>query len=125
MKKELLSPVGNFASLKATIHNGADAVYLGGKKFGARAYADNFSEEEMLRAIKYCHLYNVKIYVTINTMIYERELEECMHYIRFLHQNNVDAVIMQDMGLIAMVRNKFPNLEIHASTQCIIIIKNN
>lgn len=117
MKKELLSPVGNFASLKAAIHNGADAVYLGGKKFGARAYADNFSEEEMLRAIKYCHLYNVKIYVTINTMIYERELEECMHYIRFLHQNNVDAVIMQDIGLIAMVRNKFPNLEIHASTQ--------
>ena len=117
MKKELLSPVGNFESLKQAIHNGADAVYLGGKKFGARAFADNFTEEEMIRAIKYCHLYGVKIYVTINTIIYESELEECLNYIRFLHQNNVDAIIMQDIGLIKLTREKFPNLEIHASTQ--------
>lgn len=117
MKKELLSPVGNWASLEQAIHNGCDAVYLGGKKFGARAYADNFSDSEMMKAIKYCHLYGVKIYVTINTMIYENEVEECLNYIRFLHQNNVDALIMQDLGLIKLVREKFPNLEIHASTQ--------
>lgn len=117
MKKELLSPVGNKESLLAAIHNGCDAVYLGGKKFGARAYADNFNESEMVKAIKYCHLYGVKIYVTINTMIYETELEGCLEYIRFLHQNNVDAVIMQDLGLIKLVRDKYPNLEIHASTQ--------
>lgn len=117
MKKELLSPVGNWDSLEQAIHNGCDAVYLGGKKFGARAYADNFNEEEMVKAIKYCHLYGVKIYVTVNTMIYETELEECLHYIRFLHQNNVDAIIMQDLGLIKLVRETYPNLEIHASTQ--------
>lgn len=117
MKKELLSPVGNWESLEQAIHNGCDAVYLGGKKFGARAYADNFNEEEMVKAIKYCHLYGVKIYVTVNTMIYEIELEECLHYIRFLHQNNVDAIIMQDLGLIKLVRETYPNLEIHASTQ--------
>ena len=117
IKKELLSPVGNFESLKQAVSNGADAVYLGGKKFGARAFADNFNEEEMVNAIKYCHLYDVKIYVTVNTMIYEKELEECLNYIGFLHQNNVDAVIMQDLGLIKMVRKTYPNLEIHASTQ--------
>ncbi len=117
MKKELLSPVGNWNSLVEAIHNGCDAVYLGGKKFGARAFADNFSEEELIKAIKYCHLYGVKIYVTVNTMIYETELEDCLNYIRVLHKNNVDAIIMQDLGLIKLVRDKFPNLEIHASTQ--------
>lgn len=117
MKKELLSPVGNYESLIAAIHNGCDAVYLGGKKFGARAYSNNFNNEEMIKAIKYCHLYNVKIYVTVNTLIYETEINEVIDYLRFLHQNNVDAVIMQDLGLITLIREKFPNLEIHASTQ--------
>jgi len=116
-KKELLSPVGNYESLLQAVHNGADAVYLAGKRFGARAFANNFTEDELLYAIKYCHLYNVKIYVTVNTIIYEQELDECINYIRFLHQNNVDAVILQDLGLIKIVREKFPNLEIHASTQ--------
>ena len=116
-KKELLAPVGNYESLVQAVQNGADAVYLGGKKFGARAFANNFTEEELISAIKYCHLYNVKIYVTVNTIIYEQEIEECINYIRFLHQNNVDAVILQDLGLIKVVREKFPNLEIHASTQ--------
>lgn len=117
MKKELLSPVGNMDSLYQAIHNGCDAVYLGGKKFGARAYADNFNEEELISTIRYCHLYGVKIYITVNTMIYETELDECLEYIRFLHKNNVDAIIMQDLGLIKQVREIFPNLEIHASTQ--------
>ncbi len=116
-KKELLAPVGNCETLVQAVLNGADAVYLAGKKFGARAFANNFTNEELQWAIKFCHLYGVKIYVTINTMIYEDEMNECLNFIRFLHQSNVDAVILQDLGLIKIVREKFPNLEIHASTQ--------
>ena len=71
MKKELLAPAGSFETLKQAIHNGADAVYLAGKNYGARKFANNFDEEEMIQAIKYCHLYGVKIYVTVNTLIYD------------------------------------------------------
>lgn len=118
MKKvELLIPVGNKECLYAAIHNGADAVYLGGKKFGARAYSNNFDQEEMCEAIKLCHLYGVKIYVTVNTMIYNNEISEVIEYLNFLHTNGVDAVIMQDTGLIALTRKIIPDLEIHVSTQ--------
>lgn len=117
MKKELLAPAGDFETLKQAIHHGADAIYLGGKKFGARKFASNFDEEEMVRAIKYCHLYGVKIYVTVNTMIYEDELDEVIEYVSFLHHAHVDAIIIQDIGLIKVLRKKFPNLELHASTQ--------
>lgn len=116
-KVELLVPVGNKETLYAAIHNGADAVYLGGKKFGARAYANNFTEEELKEAIKLCHLYNVKIYVTVNTMIYNHEVEEIIAYLNFLYENNVDAVIMQDLGIINLTRKLIPNLSIHISTQ--------
>lgn len=115
--KELLIPVGNMDCLKVAINAGADAVYLGGKKFGARAFANNFDDEEMINAIKLCHLYGVKIYVTVNTMIYESELDSVLDYLKFLHINGVDAVIVQDIGLIAAAREFLPNLEIHASTQ--------
>lgn len=117
MKKELLAPAGDFETLKQAVHHGADAIYLGGKKFGARKFASNFDEEEMIHAISYCHLYGVKIYVTVNTMIYEEELEEVIKYVSFLHHHFVDAIIVQDLGLIRILRKKFPNLEIHASTQ--------
>ena len=117
-KIELLSPAGSFEALKQAIHNGANAVYLGGKKFGARAYAQNFNNEELVEAIKYAHLYDTKIYITINTIIYEDEFEDALNYIEFLHKNNVDAVIMQDIGLMKKVHERFPNLTIHASTQC-------
>ena len=117
MKKELLSPVGSIASLYQAVHNGADAVYLGGKKFGARMFADNFNEEELIKAINYCHLYGVKIYITVNTVIFDNEVEDFIKYIEFLYVNGVDAVIMQDIGMISLVREKFPELEIHASTQ--------
>lgn len=116
-KAELLIPVGNVECLHAAIHNGADAVYLGGKKFGARAYSNNFDENEMINAIKLCHLYGVKIYVTVNTMIYNSEVKEVIEYLNFLYTNNVDAVIMQDNGLIELTRKLLPNLEIHVSTQ--------
>lgn len=115
--KELLVPVGSMDALKVAINNGADAVYLGGKKFGARAFATNFDEEEMINAIKLCHLYGVKIYVTVNTLIFEREFEEVYNYCLFLHENGVDAIIVQDIGLIKYLRETLPNLEIHASTQ--------
>ena len=118
MKKvELLSPVGNMEMLYQAVHNGADAVYLAGKRFGARKYANNFDDEEIIYAIKYCHLYGVKVYVTVNTMIYESELDDVLEYLKFLHINGVDAIIMQDIGLISKVRYYLPNLEIHASTQ--------
>ena len=116
-KIELLSPAGDMECLISAVNNGADAVYLGGKKFGARHFAANFDNDEMIKAIKYCHLYGVKIYVTVNTMVYEEEIEEALDYIEFLYDNNVDALIMQDIGLISLVRKKFPNMEIHASTQ--------
>lgn len=119
MKKvELLSPVGNMEMLYQAIHNGADAVYLAGTLYGARKFAKNFTCEELAEAIGYAHLYGVKVYVTVNTLIYEDEFDDVIRYLLFLHQNGVDAVIVQDMGLIRVIREKFPNLEVHASTQC-------
>ena len=114
---ELLAPVGNMDCLKAAINAGADAVYLAGRNFGARSFAGNFSNEELLEAIKTCHLYGVKVYVTVNTLIYDNEVERFINYIDFLHRNNIDAVIMQDIGMIDLVRKTYPNLEVHASTQ--------
>ena len=119
MKKvELLSPVGNKEMLYQAIHNGADAIYLSGKLYGARKFAKNFTNEELVDVIKYAHLYDVRVFVTVNIMIYENELEDALEYIEFLYKNQVDALIMQDIGLITLVRKYYPNLEIHASTQC-------
>jgi len=117
MLHELLVPVGNYESLVQAINNGADAVYLGGKKFGARAFANNFTLEELDNATKLCHLYGVKIYVTVNTLMYENEINEALEYVKELHKIGVDALIMQDIGLINLVHQILPNLEIHASTQ--------
>lgn len=115
--KELLSPAGNIQCLKAAINNGADACYLGGKSFGARAFAGNFTNEELKEATQYAHLYGVKIYITVNTIIYNNEVEEFIEYIKYLYQIGVDALIMQDIGMISLVRQIIPNFEIHASTQ--------
>lgn len=114
---ELLSPVGNINCLKAAINGGCDAVYLAGINFGARSFAGNFTNDEIIYAINLCHLYGVKVYVTVNTLIYDVEVERFLNYIDFLHRNNVDAIIMQDIGMIDLVRKTYPNLEIHASTQ--------
>lgn len=114
---ELLAPVGNMECLKAAINGGANAVYLAGINFGARSFAGNFSNEELIEAINLCHLMGVKVYVTVNTLIYDVEVDRFIKYIDFLHKNNVDAVIMQDIGMIDLVRKTYPNLEIHASTQ--------
>lgn len=118
MKKvELLCPAGNREMLEKAVQNGADAVYLSGVKFGARKFANNFNNEEIVEAINYAHLYGVKVYITINTLIKDNEVEEFLEYVEFIHKSNVDAVLMQDIGMIYLVRNMFPNLEIHASTQ--------
>lgn len=119
MKKiELLSPVGDQETLYYAIHAGCDAVYLSGTNYGARKYAPNFTIEELGQAVKYCHLYGVKIYVTVNTLIYESEVDQLINYVRKLKEINVDALIMQDLGMIKLVNEIFPNIEIHASTQC-------
>ena len=104
MKKiELLSPAGDFESLKSAVNAGADAVYLGGKKFGARAFSKNFDNEEMIEAINYAHLYGVKVYVTINTIIYENEIDEVIEYIDFhaYHTGEFEdsTAVLQGRGL--------------------------
>lgn len=114
---ELLSPVGNMDSLMAAINGGCDAVYLSGINFGARSFAGNFTNEEIKEAIEISHLYGVKVYVTVNTLIYNHEVERLLKYVDFLHSNNVDALIMQDIGMIDLIRKTYPNLSIHASTQ--------
>ena len=118
MKKiELLAPAGSLESLYAAVQNGADAVYMGGTKFSARAYASNFDEETMKKALEYCHLYNVKVYITLNTLIKEEEINEALEYISFLYKIGIDALIIQDVGIAELIRSNFPNFEIHASTQ--------
>lgn len=116
-KPELLAPVGSFESLVAAIEAGCDAVYLSGKLYGARNFANNFSNEEIKEAIKYAHLYGIKVYVTINTLIYDAEVENFIKYVKYLYQNNVDAVIVQDLGMFDLIRKIYPSLEIHISTQ--------
>ena len=114
---ELLIPVGEMKSLYQAINNGADAVYLALKRFGARAYAVNFSYEEVREALKVCKLYGVKLYVTMNTLVKDDEVDDFLSDVYFLYSIGVDAIIMQDFGMISLCLKKYPNLEIHASTQ--------
>ncbi len=121
MKKvELLAPCGSFEALKMAIASGADAVYLGGNQFGARAYAKNFSDDEIVEAIKFAHLYQVKVYVTLNTLIYDHEFQKVMDYVDFLYHHDVDALIIQDLGLMCVIRQYYDDLDLHASTQMTI-----
>lgn len=114
---ELLAPAGSEEALYAAVAAGADAVYLGGRSFGARAFAENFDEEQMRRAVRYAHLHGVKVYVTVNISIYDRELCEAAEYCASLYRMGVDAVIAADVGLISLLRRRLPALEVHASTQ--------
>ena len=117
MKYELLAPAGDMECLKWAIEGGCDAVYLGGNHFGARAYSKNFSDDELVLAITYAHRYGVKVYLTCNTLIYDEEVDDFIKFVRFAHQNGVDAVLIQDLGMYDLIHQKFPDLEIHASTQ--------
>lgn len=114
---ELLAPAGSRDSLIAAVQAGADAVYLGGKAFGARYYASNFSMEELKEAIQYCHLRNVSIYVTVNTLIHERELKELSSYLEELGKMKIDGIIVQDLAVAKIAKKIAPQIEIHGSTQ--------
>jgi len=114
---EILAPAGNMENLVGAINAGANAVYLAGKSFGARKYASNFSDEEIIEVIKYAHLRNVKVFVTVNTIVFEDEIAQFIKYTDFLVSYNVDALIVQDLGIIEMLTSRYPTLEIHASTQ--------
>ena len=116
-KIEILSPAGTMESFYAAILGGCDAIYLSGYQFGARSYAGNFSMEELKEAIEIAHLYQVKVYVTVNTMIYEREVETLIHYIDELVTFHPDALIIEDIGMFDLIHQRYPQLELHASTQ--------
>ncbi|MDD2973154.1 MAG: U32 family peptidase, partial [Lachnospiraceae bacterium] len=118
MKKvELLAPAGNYESFIAAINAGADAVYLAGNRFGARAYADNFTEEEVCQAIRYAHLFHKKVYLTVNILLKEEELSDLYAYMDPFYQCGLDGVIVQDLGAFVTMQHHFPELELHASTQ--------
>lgn len=117
MKVELLAPAGSYESMVAAYSAGADAVYIGGAKFGARAFADNLDTEQMKKAIDYAHIRGRKLYLTVNTLLKQKETEELYDYLLPFYREGLDAVIVQDFGVFQMVREAFPDMDLHASTQ--------
>lgn len=117
---ELLAPAGSYEALEAAVRAGADAVYLGGKAFGARQYADNFDEQNLAQAVKFAHLHRVKIYVTVNTLVDDSEFQALAEYLLFLNNVHVDGIIVQDLGVVRLARQLVPELPLHASTQMTI-----
>jgi len=117
---ELLAPAGNVEAFIGAIHAGADAVYLGGNRFGARAYAENFTEDELIWCIKYAHLFGRKIYLTVNTLVKECEFGGIFDFLKPFYTAGLDGVIVQDIGVLGFLRDNFPGLELHASTQMTI-----
>ena len=117
---ELLAPAGNMEAFKGAIYAGADAIYLGGDKYGARAYADNFHTQELVECIRYAHLFGRKVYLTVNTLMKEEELAELYDYIKPFYEAGLDAVIVQDFGAFQVMKRHFPEMELHASTQMTI-----
>ena len=118
MKAELLAPAGSYEGMQAVVKAGADAVYIGGSMFGARAYANNPQQEEMLEAIDYAHIHGKQIYLTVNTLLKNKELYGQLYdYLAPYYQQGIDAVIVQDLGVLSFLKKEFPNLPIHASTQ--------
>ena len=116
---ELLAPVGSFEALKAAVQNGANAVYLGGKDFSARASANNFDRDELKEAVKYAHIRDVQVFVTANTLIKQDEIESFVEYAKFLYDIDVDAIILQDIGIAKLIKKLLPDFELHASTQMV------
>ncbi len=117
MKLEVLSPAGNMEKLKTAVYFGADAVYFAGKSFGLRAFAGNFTEEEMIEAVKFCHENNVKAYVTVNIVAHNRDFEKLPEYLQFLNSIKVDGLIISDIGIMTFAKKYAPDVEIHVSTQ--------
>lgn len=121
MKTELLAPAGSFDALKAAVYAGADAVYFGGTLFNARVYANNFDDENIKTAIEFCRLYGVKVYITLNTLIFDREFKEVLGFVSMLEENcPPDAYIVQDLGLASALRESFEGVQLHASTQLLV-----
>lgn len=116
-KPELLSPAGSKEAVYAAVNNGADAVYVGGKQFGARAFAGNFDSAEMEEITDYCHLRGVKVYVTVNTLYKEKEVNDVLSFIKTVYEAGVDALIVQDLGVAMLIKEHFPQIALHASTQ--------
>ena len=116
-KPELLAPAGNFSKLKTAVYYGADAVYIGGKSFSLRALSDNFTDEEIVEAVKYAHKRNVKVYVTVNIFAKNSDFDKAKEYFKFLYSVGVDAVLITDIGLIDLCKEVAPDLPIHLSTQ--------
>ena len=119
-KIEVLAPCGSFEALEAAIFSGADAVYLGGDKFGARAYASNFNQEELIRALNFVHLHGKKLYLTVNTLLKESETGDLYEYLKKPYEHGLDAVIVQDLGVASYVRKYFPEMDLHISTQATV-----
>lgn len=120
-KAELLAPAGSYTALEAAYRAGADAVYLGGAKFGARAYADNLDRDQMIQAIRHAHLHGKQLYLTVNTLLKNRELEKELYgYLAPFYEEGLDAVIVQDLGVLRFIAREFPGMHIHASTQMTI-----
>lgn len=118
---EILSPAGNFDSLRAAVHYGADAVYVGAQRFSARKSAQNFSDDELNQAVDFCHLRGVKLYLCCNTLMKEEELDDAMHLVYDAYQIGVDALIIQDLGLLKRIRQELPDFPVHASTQMTVV----
>ena len=117
---EILAPAGSVESLKAAVAAGADAVYMGGSRFGARAYAENPDEDGLLEALDYVHLHGRKLYLTVNTLVKDEELEGLVPWLKPYYERGLDAVLVQDLGVLREIRRHFPDLPLHASTQIII-----
>ena len=117
MKVELLAPAGNMASAVAAINSGCDAIYLAGPQYGARAYADNFSLDELKEVIKFAHIRDKSVFVTVNTVLFEDEIKDAIKFLEFLYLNDCDGVIVQDLGLVEIILKKYPDMPVHASTQ--------
>ena len=118
---ELLAPAGSLESLRAAVNAGADAVYIGGSRFGARAYADNPEEKELCEGIRFAHLHGCDLYLTVNTLLKENELEELGAYLKPYYESGLDGVIVQDLGVFSYLREAFPDLPLHASTQMTVL----
>ena len=121
MKPELLAPAGTYEKMVTAFRFGADAVYFAGKKFGLRAFAGNFDDKEIETAVEYAHARGKKVYITINILAHENDFEGLAEYVQYLEKVGVDAVIVADLGIISLVREVCPNLEVHVSTQANVL----
>ena len=114
---EILAPAGGFDSVIAAVHSGADAVYIGAKSFSARASAHNFDDDELRECVRYCHRCGVQVHLALNTLIFDDEMTQALELVKKAAQADIDALIVQDLGLVSLIKETVPDLPLHASTQ--------